>query len=354
MTTSFPFTQNLKKVNDSLHYYRHSGEFRLESGEILNELQIAYQTFGELNSDKSNVIWVCHALTANADPIQWWPGLIGYNYLINPDEYFIVCANILGSCYGTTGPKDFDPNTGERYLSNFPNITIRDQVKAHILLRKHLEIERIHLGMGGSTGGQQILEWVIEEPIFDKLFVIATSAQSSPWGKAIRAAQRMAIEADPSFYSSSVNGGKKGMEAARAMALLSYRTPSTFNQSQKDDNEALDNYRAESYQRYQGLKLSHRFDARSYYVLGKAMDTHNVGRGRGNVQKALATIKAETLIIGIEGDILFPIEDQQIIAEHLPNSTFKIIQSDYGHDGFLIETQKISEILKPFLNNESN
>lgn len=337
-----------------MHYYHHSGEFRLESGGVLTDIQIAYQTFGQLNSEKNNVVWVCHALTANADPTQWWPGLIGDNCLINPNEYFIVCANILASCYGTTGPKDFDPKTGERYLSSFPNITIRDQAKAHILLKDHLGIQRIALGLGGSTGGQQLLEWAIEEPIFDKLFLIATSAQASPWGKAIRASQRMAIEADPSFFSSSVNGGKKGMEAARAMALLSYRTPNAFNKSQKDDNEALEDYRAESYQRYQGIKLSNRFDARSYYVLGKAMDTHNVGRGRGSVQKALSTIKAETLIIGIESDILFPIEDQQTIAEHLPNSTFEIIQSDYGHDGFLIETQKISKILKPFLKNESN
>ena len=349
MIVSIPFTQTSNKVNDSLHYYHHSGEFRLESGEVLNDIQIAYQTFGTLNSDRSNVVWVCHALTANTDPIQWWPGLVGYNYLINPEEYFIVCANILGSCYGTTGPRDFDPKTGERYLSDFPNITIRDQVKAHILLKNYLGIERIALGMGGSTGGQQILEWAIEDPIFDKLFIIATSAQSSPWGKAIRASQRMAIEADVSFFSSSVNGGKKGMEAARAMALLSYRTPETFNQSQRDDNEALENYKAESYQRYQGIKLSNRFDSRSYYTLGKTMDTHNVGRGRGSVQKALASIKTETLIIGIESDILFPLTDLQTIADHLPNSTFEIIQSDYGHDGFLIETRKISEILKPFL-----
>ena len=353
MITPMPYKASLK-ANHSIQYYRHQGEFHLESGVILNDIQIAYQTFGTLNSDKSNVVWVCHALTANTDPTQWWPGLVGQNHLINPTEHFIVCANILGSCYGTTGPRDFDPNTGDRFLSNFPNVTIRDQVKAHILLRKYLKIDRITLGMGGSTGGQQILEWAMEEPIFDKLFLIATSAQSSPWGKAIRAAQRMALEADQSFYSLSTNGGKKGMEAARAMALLSYRTPITFNDSQKDDNETLDDYRAESYQRYQGLKLSHRFDARSYYVLGKAMDSHNVGRGRGGIQNALAKIEAQTLIIGIESDILFPLEDQQIIAEHLPNVKFNIIQSDYGHDGFLIETQKISDILNPFFNNESN
>ena len=341
-------------MNDSLHYYRHSGEFRLESGGALTDIQIAYQTFGQLNSAKSNVVWVCHALTANADPTQWWLGLVGENYLINPEEHFIVCANILGSCYGTTGPRDFDPETGERYLSSFPNITIRDQVNAHILLKNHLGIEHVALGMGGSTGGQQILEWAIKENIFDKLFVIAASAQSSPWGKAIRASQRMAIEADPSFFSNSVNGGKRGMEAARAMALLSYRTPNAFNQSKKDNNEALKNYKAESYQRYQGLKLSNRFDARSYYVLGKAMDTHNIGRGRESIQKALVTIKAKTLIIGIESDLLFPLEDQRTIAKYLANTTFEIIQSDYGHDGFLIETQKISEILKPFLINESN
>jgi homoserine O-acetyltransferase/O-succinyltransferase len=354
MISSIYLDRTSEKTQQSLQYFYSKAEFPLEAGGSLVEVRIAYQTFGKLNVQKNNVVWVCHALTANADPTQWWPSLVGDNDLINPKEHFIVCANILGSCYGTTGPRDFNPTTGQRYLSNFPNITIRDQVKAHELLRQHLGIESIALGIGGSTGGQQILEWACQQDIFEKIFIIATSAQSSPWGKAIRAAQRMAIEADPSFFSTSVNGGKKGMEAARAMALLSYRTPETFNAAQKDNDESTDNYKAESYQRYQGIKLSQRFDARSYYSLGKAMDSHNLARGRKSLEDALAQIKAKTLVIGIQSDILFPINEQQFIANNIPNAQFESIESDYGHDGFLIETQKISKILKQFLSNESN
>uniref|UniRef100_UPI00404712CD homoserine O-acetyltransferase family protein n=1 Tax=Roseivirga sp. TaxID=1964215 RepID=UPI00404712CD len=354
MISSIYLDRSSAKAHKSLQFFYSNAEFPLEAGGNLAEVRVAYQTFGKLNARKDNVVWVCHALTANADPTQWWPGLVGDNCLINPEDHFIVCANILGSCYGTTGPRDFNPTTGQRYLSNFPNITIRDQVSAHELLRQHLGIESIALGIGGSTGGQQILEWACQQDIFDKIFIIATSAQSSPWGKAIRAAQRMAIEADPSFFSTSVNGGKKGMEAARAMALLSYRTPETFNAAQKDNDESMDNYKAESYQRYQGIKLSQRFDARSYYSLGKAMDSHNLARGRKSLEDVLAQIKAETLVIGIESDILFPIKEQQFIANNIPNAQFESIESEYGHDGFLIETQKISKILKQFLSNESN
>ncbi|MFT6971760.1 MAG: homoserine O-acetyltransferase [Roseivirga sp.] len=354
MISSIYLDRTSEKAHQSLHYFYLKAEFPLEAGGSLAEVRIAYQTFGKLNAQKDNVVWVCHALTANADPTQWWAGLIGNKGLINPQEHFIVCANILGSCYGSTGPRDFDLNTGQRYLSNFPNITIRDQANAHELLKQHLGIERISLGIGGSTGGQQILEWAVQKDIFEQIFVIATSAQSSPWGKAIRAAQRMAIEADPTFYSGSVNGGKKGMEAARAMALLSYRTPESFNQAQKDNDEALDNYKAESYQRYQGLKLSRRFDAHSYHVLGKTMDSHNLARGRESLEKALGEIKARTLVIGIENDILFPTNEQQLMAAHIPKAEFQSMPSDFGHDGFLIETKKITEILRPFLRNESN
>jgi homoserine O-acetyltransferase len=354
MISALYLDRHTEKNHSNLKFFYPQKPFQLESGNNLAEVKIAYQTFGALNSKKNNVVWVCHALTANADPTQWWNGLIGSDSLINPSEHYIVCANILGSCYGTTGPRDFNPNTDQRYLSNFPNITIRDQVNAHELLREYLGIEAISLVIGGSTGGQQVLEWTTQKDIFNKAFVIATSANSSPWGKAIRAAQRMAIEADPTFYSNSVNGGKKGMEAARAMALLSYRTPYAFNQSQKDDDHTLENFRAESYQRYQGIKLSRRFDARSYYILGKAMDSHNLARSRGSSRLALQEIKAKTLVIGIESDILFTINEQKFIANHIPSAQFHSIQSEFGHDGFLIETEKITQILRPFLKNESN
>ena len=341
--------------NSQQQTYHHPLPFVLESGNTLPELRIAYQTFGELNAAQDNVVWVCHALTANANPLEWWPGLVGHDELINPDEHFIICANIIGSCYGSTGPRDFNPETGERYLTEFPAFTIRDIVQAHELLRRHLGIEQIYLGLGGSMGGQQLLEWAILKPsLFQNQCVIATGARSTPWGIAFRAAQRMAIEADPSFFSASPNGGRKGADAARAMAMISYRTRQAYNQSQPDAPEAVDNFRADSYQRYQGQKLGKRFDARTYHCLTSAMDSHNVGRGRGSVAEALGQIKAKSLILGIEGDLLFANDEQAELAALIPNAQLGLIPSEYGHDGFLIEAEAISKTLKTFLANESH
>ncbi len=341
--------------NHQQQTYLHPLPFLLESGKALPELRIAYQTFGQLNGAADNVVWVCHALTANANPLEWWPGLVGHGELINAEQHFIICANIIGSCYGTTGPRDFNPETGDRYLTSFPDFTIRDIVQAHELLRRHLGIEKRYLGLGGSMGGQQLLEWSITQPeLIENQCIVATGARSTPWGIAFRSAQRMALEADPSFFSPSPNGGRKGAEAARAMAMISYRTRKAYNQNQQDDPEAVDQFRADSYQRYQGLKLGRRFDARTYHCLTSAMDSHNVGRGRGGVEKALSQIKAKSLIIGIEGDLLFANEEQEALAKHIPNAQLSIIPSDYGHDGFLIEAETISKTLKHFLSDESH
>ncbi|MBO3699474.1 homoserine O-acetyltransferase [Roseivirga sp. E12] len=332
-------------------YFFTNSPFPLENGNELPELRIAYHTFGRVNEDRSNVVWVFHALTANANPLEWWPGLIGEDDLINPKDHFIVCANIIGSCYGSTGPKDFDIRNGERYLRDFPNLTIRDIVNAHQLLQAHLGIDEIWLGIGGSMGGQQALEWSIQDKrLFKHLALVATSAKSSPWGIAIRAAQRMAIESDPSFYSSSPKGGWKGLEAARAMAMISYRNHETFNSSQQDPEGQLDNFSAESYQRYQGEKLGRRFDARTYYTLNKAMDTHDVGRGRRGIENALSQVKAKVQVIGITGDLLFTEAEQQQLHSAIPDARLNFVPSKYGHDGFLVEAKGISNILQNFLN----
>lgn len=352
-TKTAPFELN-QILNAEPKFFRPTGQFSLESGEQLAEINIAYRTFGKLNHDHSNVVWVCHALTANANPLQWWPGLVGANDLINPKDHFIVCANVIGSCHGSTGPKNFDLTTGERYLRNFPDLTIRDMVKAHQLLQEHLGIQEIFLGLGGSMGGQQIIEWAIQSPdLFKNIALIATSAKSSPWGIAIRAAQRMAIEADPSFYSSSPKGGWKGLEAARAMAMVSYRTHEVYNRNQAQQVNDLSDCRAESYQRYQGEKLRNRFDARTYFTLSKAMDTHDVGRNRGSVTDALATIQARALVIGIKEDLLFTADEQAVLSESIKHAELNFINSIYGHDGFLVEAKTISTLLQNFLNKHA-
>ena len=350
INTNLTSGKSAKHAPNPLQYFYYPDSFPLERGGSLPEIRIGYQTFGTLNREGTNVVWVCHALTANTDPLQWWSGLVGEHDLINPQEHFIVCANVIGSCYGSTGPKDFNPENGQRYLRNFPNLTIRDMVRGHQLLQKHLGIRHIYLGLGGSMGGQQILEWAITtSDLFKHIALIATAAKSSPWGIAIRTAQRMAIEADPSFYSDSPKGGWKGMEAARAMAMISYRNNITYNLTQQEENCPIDDYKAESYQRYQGQKLSNRFDARTYYILSKAMDTHHVGRNRGSWQEVLATIAAKALVVGIEGDLLFPAEEIRELATAIPKARLAFAPSNYGHDGFLVEAKTIAGLISDWL-----
>ncbi|MBN8851771.1 MAG: homoserine O-acetyltransferase [Sphingobacteriales bacterium 50-39] len=322
--------------------------FELESGESLPGITIAYNTYGVLNKDGSNVVWVCHALTANSDVAAWWPGVVGPSDVITPDKYFIVCANILGSCYGSTGPLSEDPRTGKPYYHEFPMITIRDMVKAHILLRKHLGIERIHLLMGGSMGGYQALEWAVMEPErIGKLFLIATSPTESAWGIAIHTAQRLAIEADSTWLEVSPKAGSKGLKAARAIGILTYRNYGIMVQKQTDpDPEKLDNYRASSYITYQGDKLVNRFNAYCYWLLTKAMDSHHLARGRGrSVEEMLRSITQPSLVIGIGSDILCPLEEQRFIARNIPDAQLVEIDSVYGHDGFMVEGGTIARHL---------
>lgn len=322
--------------------------FLLESGETLPEITIAYQTWGRLSETGDNVIWVCHALTANAAANEWWPNLVGEGLAYDTARYFVVCANILGSCYGTTGPSSPDPQKGEPYGHRFPFITIRDMVAAHILLRQHLGIRSIHLLAGGSMGGYQVLEWAVMEPALIKhLFLITTAAKESAWGIGIHTAQRMAIETDPTWKNNDLSAGRNGLKVARAIGMITYRSYESFVKTQTDtDGTKQDHFMASSYIKYQGEKLANRFTALSYWTLSKAMDTHNLGRGRGSLEEALQTIMAKTLVIGITSDLLCPLREQQLIASHIPNATYVEIDSLYGHDGFLVETAAITENLR--------
>ena len=326
--------------------------FKLEEGSVLPELEIAYQTFGTLNAKKDNVIWVCHALTANADVFDWWKGLFGNNDLFNPKEYFIVCANILGSHYGTTHPLSINPATGKPWYLSFPHFNIRDMVGVQKILADHLEIAEISILIGGSLGGQQCLEWAISEPErIKRLVLLATNAVHSPWGIAFNESQRMAIRADQTFYSNTPEGGKSGLKAARSIALLSYRHYETYAISQQEvAHNKTDDFKASSYQNYQGDKLINRFDAYSYWYLTKAMDSHNVFRNREHQGNPLTTIKAQTLVIGITTDLLFPPSEQRFIADHIPGAQFLEINSFYGHDGFLVETEILTKEIGAFIN----
>lgn len=335
-----------------MNYFNSDEPFITESGETLSTLTIAYDTYGTLNSEKNNVVWACHALTSNSSVTEWWQGVVGDNTVIDPAKYFIVCANIPGSCYGSTGPLSINPHTEKAYYSDFPLITIRDIVRVLIMLRKHLEIENIFLLMAGSMGGYQALEWaVMEKEKIQNLFLITTSAAESAWGIAIHTAQRLAIEADSTWRNKSATAGMHGLKAARALGLLTYRNYKILVEKQTDpDVEKIDNFKASSYINYQGEKLVKRFNAQSYWLLTKAMDSHNLARGRNKtIVEVLRTITQKTLIMGITSDLLCPVDEQKHIADHMPNATYIEIDSSYGHDGFLIEYEKISYYLSKWL-----
>lgn len=334
--------------------------FTLESGVTLPGYHLAYTTHGKLNAAKDNVVWIFHALTANSNPLEWWPGLVGEGKFFDPAKYFIICVNKPGSPYGSVSPLSINPETGQPYYHQFPVFTIRDMIKAYQQLKDHLGIKKVFIGLGGSTGGMQLLEWSIEEPeLFEHIVPIATNAALSPWAIAFNASQRLAIEADETWLEQKPDAGQKGLAAARSIALLSYRHYNGYDITQPRDKafvelskEAV--YAADNYQRYQGLKLVNRFNVISYYRLSQSMDSHDVGRNRNGVEKALKQVKARTLVIGIVSDVLYPISEQEYLQETIPGAQLLSIASDFGHDGFLLEYEKIETALKNFIGEKSS
>lgn len=335
-----------------IEIYRNSGFFNLERGGRIRDLEIAYSTFGKLNERGDNVIWVCHALTANSDVADWWPNTVTEGGFLDPERWFVVCANIVGSNYGTTGPLSVNPETEEPYFLDFPKITIRDIVRAHILLSEHLNIGDIHAVVGSSLGGFQAMEWALMQPErIKKLVLIATDSHVSPWAAGLNETQRMAIRADKTFGERHSEAGKDGMAAARAIALLSYRGPSGYNLSQRNNAQTPEfAHRVATYQTYQGEKLCKRFNAYSYMTILDTFDSHDIRRGRGENEKdILAAIKSETACIAIPTDILFPPETMKRLSEGIGKSSYFEITSEFGHDGFLVEHQQLNDILNEFL-----
>lgn len=341
-------------------------KFPLEAGGYLPGFQLKYSTAGTLNTARTNVVWVTHALTGSSDVFQWWGDLFTPTGAFPLDKYFVICVNGLGGCYGSTGPLSLNRETGKTFYHSFPLLTHRDVVGTFELLRQHLGIEKIHTLIGGSLGGQQVLEWAISHPtVAEHLVPIACNAQHSAWGIAFNEAQRMAIAADITWKEDSARAGIAGMKAARAMAMISYRTYQAYGIKQGEKtNEAFDDLRAASYQRYQGDKLANRYNAFTYWVYSKAMDSHNVGRNRETekrfpgreqtaltanaVVEALQKITAKTLVIGIDSDILFPLREQQFLAENIKGASLAELQSEYGHDGFLVEFTQLNTAMQNF------
>ncbi len=350
--------------------------FTLESGAVLPSLEIAYTTHGTLNSDGTNALIVCHALTGSAHARDaklpsgetipgWFNGVIGPGRGLDTDRFFVIASNILGSCYGTTGPASINPPTGRPYLVEFPQMTIRDMVRAQKLLIDHQGVQRIATVIGGSLGGMQALEWAVMYPaMVDSIVPIASAAQHSAWCIGISEAQRPAIMSDPEWRGGYyAEQPARGLAIARSIAMISYRSQPSFERrfgrletAEGDGHERIRlfqtlplTYAVESYLRYQGQKLVDRFDANTYIYLTRAMDRHNVGAGRGLVRDVLGNLKARVLSVGISSDILYPPAEQQEIAAAVPSGQYVELQSIHGHDAFLIEFDWLNAQLRRFL-----
>lgn len=332
-----------------MNIYKYDGQFELECGYKLHSIEIAYHTYGTLNADRTNCIWVCHALTANSDVADWWPHTVESGAFLDPDKYFVVCANIIGSCYGSTGPLSINPETQQPWYDTFPKLTIRDMVKAHILLADHLGITSIASLIGSSVGGFQAIEWAVMQPHrFNRLILIATDAYASPWTVAIDETQRMAIMSDSTWGDKRQDAASEGLAAARAIGMLSYRGPSGYNASQQNHSDRKDvwePHRAATYQQHQGAKLVRRFDAYSYMTILNAFDTHDVGRDRGGREVALSRLIMPVLVVGITTDIIFTPGEMKQLAAMIPGARYEEIQSEFGHDGFLVEHKTLNKIL---------
>ncbi len=327
----------------------HLPTFTLESGETLRDVQVAYRTYGRLSEKQDNVVVVIHALTANADVHEWWSGLFGTGKVFDPDQYFIICPNNLGSPYGTTSPLNRQGSHDSGKEADFPFYTIRDTALLHLSLLEYLDIGCIFLLIGPSCGGNiaQEMAYYSGEKV-KNLALLCCSAQESPWVIVIHEAQRQALLIDPGFISGSGKG--QGLVAARAMAMPFYRSHASFTLRQSESHDhVIRDFRASSYIAYQGRKFLDRFDARCYYHLINALDTHHMGRSRNSIREALAQIKANTICMGFSSDILVPTIEQKAMAELIPGAKFMEIETIFGHDAFLIEAEKVNRALCDFL-----
>ncbi len=324
----------------------------LESGAVLPEVTVAYRTWGTLNAAGDNAVHVCHALTGWSDVEAWWGELLGEGRSLDPSRDFIVCSNVLGSCYGTTGPISPRPEGDGWWGPDFPAITIRDMVRVQWLLLEALGVRRLQLVVGGSMGGMQALEWALLYPSrVAAIAPIAISPRHSAWCIGLSEAQRQAIFADPLWKAGRYDAATppaSGLSVARMMAMCTYRSFPSFEERFSREVAVPGGYVVEQYLRHQGQKLVSRFDANTYITLTRAMDTHDVGRGRGGWQKALGAIHVPTLVISIDTDVLYTPAEQQQLAAYIPNARLATVHSPHGHDAFLIEDRAVNELLFRF------
>ncbi|MFT4122859.1 MAG: homoserine O-acetyltransferase [Microbacteriaceae bacterium] len=350
------------------------GQLELERGGRLPAVRIAYESWGTLNAARDNAVLVLHALTGDSHVIGpagrghptagWWGGVVGPGKAVDTDRWFVVAPNMLGGCQGSTGPASTAPD-GTEWGSRFPFITIRDQVAAQRAFADRLGIERFAAVIGGSMGGMQSLEWAVGHPDrLERVAVLSAPARSDADQIALNSVQLDAVRGDPAFhdgdYYEASEGPYRGLALARRMALLNYRAPEELNerfarswQSGRDPLGGGGKYAVESYLDFHGNKFTRRFDAGSYLALVEAMNSHDVGRDRGGVEAALGRVSARALVVGVDSDRLFPVEAQRLIARHLRHHLDGpapvVIESPFGHDGFLIEHDRVGAELRRLL-----
>lgn len=327
------------------------GPFALESGARLPSVRIAYRTWGRLDEHGANAVLVCHALTGSADVDRWWSDLVGAGRALDPERDFVVCSNVLGGCYGTTGPASEGPD-GRPWTGDFPAVSVRDIVRVQAALLETLGVKRLRLVLGGSLGGMQALEWALSFPDrVDAIAPIATSARHTAWQIAISQAQRQAIAADPRWRGGrypQADPPAAGLAAARAIAMISYRSHESLDARFGRELGPDGRFAAENWLDHHGQSLVERFDAASYVALTRAMDSHDVGRGRGGWREALATVAAEALVVSIDSDVLYPPVEQEQLAAALPHGQLATLHSPHGHDAFLIEGAEVNRLLVDF------
>jgi homoserine O-acetyltransferase len=356
-------------------YYSFPDDFPLDSGKVLRDVTLAYETYGSLNADKSNAILVCHALTGDAHAAGWHPGdrkpgwwdtLIGPGKALDTQKYFIICSNILGGCKGSTGPSSVNPETGKPYGLDFPVITIGDIVRAQKQLTEHFGIKKLFAVIGGSMGGAQVLQWTTSYPkSVANAIAIATTARSSPQQIAFNEVARIAIVSDPewkrgNYYTDDTP--VRGLALARMIGHITYLSDDSMqekfgrklqNKEKYDFNMDFD-FEVESYLHYQGQSFTQRFDANSYLYITKALDYFDLSKN-GSLKEGLKDVEAKFLVISVSSDWLYPpYQSREIVAALSANNkeaTYREIESSYGHDAFLLESGHLNYLISNFLSH---
>lgn len=327
------------------------GQFTFSDGSTFGEVPVAYQTWGTLSPTGDNCVVVCHALTGNTDVPGWWGELLGAGRALDPERDFVVCANVLGSPYGSFSPLTRNSRTGEPFASGFPVPTIRDTVNLHRALLEQLGVTRVKFCIGGSMGGMHALEWAFHDDFVGALVPIAVGGRHSAWCIAWSEAQRQAIYGDPLWNQGNYPDHAPphlGLAIARMIAMCTYRSYESFDdrfgRTIGRDSEG-EQYAIEGYLHYQGARLVDRFDANCYVRLTQSMDTHDIAENRGEYFDILSKIRQPCLAIGISSDILYPLSEQRELTEHMPNAELAVLDAPMGHDSFLIERVRLNEIV---------